>query len=224
MTEAMASPARLGIRALLFLSVTLVTACSTLEAGSLRTSENDGQGALVSGCSNVSQTARVDEYETKYYLTTYGSAWLEGASEGMASGEGRIGEAIAQAMVRPTNAGGFVFNELMTSLQPFCRVYVATRAEVANAIATALPKLGNPILVSDERAGIFRTDTIDRQHPAARWKDSYLIAVEEERANRVIVRILRSVYIARDTAYNQAESSGQNEIWIFSEIARQLGE
>ena len=215
------------IRVFLYLSATIAAACSTLQPGALRTNENDGQGALVSGCSNVSQTARVEEYVTGFYLTTWGSAWMEGASEGVSaatSNEGAIGDAIRMALIQPEEDGDFVFNELMTSVRPFCRVYAATRADVANAVATILPKLGNPILLSDERAGIFRTGTIDRQHTSARWKDSYLITVEEERMNRIVVRILRSVYIQRDIEYNQGESSGQNEMWIFSQIARQLGE
>jgi hypothetical protein len=189
----------------------------------VRTSERDGQGPLIPDCRNVSNVARNEVYRTNSYLSTWGSALLEGATQGLGeglAGEGEIAEAIRRATVRPSTEGNLVFNELPRRFSPYCRAYTGSRQVIARSVGEILPLLGNPVELSDEDTGIFRTGIIDRRHPMAQWKDSYLITVEEAEPNRIIVRVLRTLYISRDgTTYNRGISSGQNELWIFTQIA-----
>lgn len=183
-------------------------------------------GTKIQGCKNVPESRRVDDYITNAYLTTFGSAFLEGSANGFSEGLGAQGQwtdAVRKAMLHPKVAPDGALLELPLAIQPYCRSYYADRPAVARAVAEILPSLGNKILQSDQQAGIFRTDVIDRQSPAARWKDSYIITVSSEGPERVVVRILRTIYICRDgVTYNQGLSSGHNETWIFTRIADRL--
>jgi hypothetical protein len=184
-----------------------------------------GESVTVKPDCKVAPTKTVKQYITAFYMTTWGSAWAEGATQGFSEGLGRsnVADAIRRAMLRPQKTAETVFNELPTSLKPHCRVYATDRLAVAKAVASILPSLGNSILVSNVRAGIFKTDVIDREHIAAKWKDSYIITVTEEAESQVRVRVLRTVYISRDkgVTYNQAVPDGRNERWILTQIASQ---
>lgn len=177
-------------------------------------------------CRNVSSTQTVDSYITNFYLTTWGSASAEGSAQGFGeglTGQGRAFEAVRQAMLRPQKTQDGLFNELPRSFKPYCRIYDAGRPDVAKAVAEILPSLGNPIITSNQRSGIFATDFIQRQHPAARWRDSYVITVTEEGPDRVVVRVLRTVYISRDgTTFNQGIPDGHNEKWILTQIGNKI--
>lgn len=71
--------------------------------------------------------------------------------------------------------------------------------------------------------GVFVTELIERQHLAARWRDSYEIAVKSDAPNRTVVRVLRKLYISRGRGvFNQAISNGHNEAWIMTQIRDKL--
>jgi hypothetical protein len=177
-------------------------------------------------CKLVSPTDKTRDYITQFYLTSWASASFEGATQGFSEGlgQGNVGEAIRNAMIRPQKTVQAIFNELPTSIKPHCRVFATDRLAVAQALASIMPQLGNVVLTSDIRTGIFKTDVIDREHWRAKWKDSYIITVTDEGEDQVRVRVLRTIYISRDqgVTYNQGISDGHNEKWILAQIAARM--
>lgn len=192
----------------------------------LRRTESREQGALADGCMNLADEARVDEYITAYYLTTWSSAWKEGAAAGIDDGlsdQGPAFEAIRAKLANADEDRQDVFQNALTNIPHYCRVFSANRRLVAEIIAKLLPTLGNPIEESDVDAGVFMTGLAARAHSTAKWKDAYIITVTEERPNRVVVRVKRSVYISRmGSPYMEAESSGHNEGWILTRVVDAL--
>ena len=232
-------------------SLIFVASCSQIGAQKVRSTEADGEGPLIPNCYNLSETSRVETYITKFYMTTSGSAAWEGAANGIQAGfddSSSVEYAIESALSGPNLGadGEKIFNDYIGVIRPYCRAFAADRRSVATAVSTILSLLGNTILVSDIERGIFKTDLIDRTHDdledvdvpkflkvfakPSRWKDAYSITVTEERTNRVIVKIQRSVYISRIehtredkslvwSSYHQAKSIGHNEAWVFTQIA-----
>ena len=224
-----------------------IVGCSAPGALRLRINKSDGEGPLISNCHNVSNSTKVDNYITEYYLSTWGSALLEGASEGVWEGLGRempnkvknrddlikylIKQGILQEnysskgnklsidhgqMSLPVN-----FDSLIFSSPPYCRVYEASALDVSRAISNIINTLGNDILLSDIDSGLFITGFIDRQHKAARWKDRYIILVQNQSPTRSVVKILRELYISRKNGpFNKAISVGHNEAWIMTQISK----
>jgi hypothetical protein len=182
----------------------MVTACSGPGSPLLRTSVGDGEGPLVQGCQNVSSVARVEEYITNFYLSTWGSAFAEGTMEGFGEGirdsakiGNRFGQGVAGFMGLAGNPSEIV-HSLAVPPSSYCRVYAANPSEVLRIVAGILPMLGNDIRISDETNGLFVTELIERQHGAersggnsfrtfkegaARWRDSYEITVTGEAPN-----------------------------------------
>lgn len=198
-----------------FIFILMVAACGGPGAPLLRRSTGDGEGPLVPKCKNVSSTARVDDYITGSYLSTWGSASVEGTMEGVNDAMNGFGLDGQQSE----------FNQLPVSADPYCRIYTASAQEVSRIIADILPLLGNGILTSDEENGLFITDFIERGHRMARWKDSYEINVSREGPQRTVVRIFRKLYISRGRGvFNEAVSVGHNEAWIITKIAERLKE
>jgi hypothetical protein len=234
---------------LLSLSIFIINivGCSTPGALRLRVNKSDGEGPIIPNCQNVSNSTRVDNYITGFYLSTWGSAFLEGASEGMWDGlgkempnrvknrDGLIKYLITQGILQenyssksnklsidqgqmslPVN-----FDSLIFSSPPYCRVYEASALDVSRAISSIITTLGNDILLSDIDSGLFITGFIDRQHKAARWKDRYIIIVENQSPARSVVKILRELYISRKNGpFNKAISVGHNEAWIMTQVSK----
>ncbi len=210
----------------MFLAAVLVAACSAPGTPPLRTSSLDGEGSLIPDCKNVSKRVRVDRYVTEFYLSTWGSAWMEGAAEGFQQG---ASDGLRDAMGKRGPFGGASPpdpnrpNSLPFPLDPFCTEFRSPYPDVSHAVAGLLPQLGNPILLSDQANGIFETGFVERHHRAARWRDKYLISVEEGHG-RTVVKVLRLLYISRGGSFNQAISVGHNEAWILMQIAARLRE
>jgi hypothetical protein len=199
----------------------ILCACVASGAPSVRSSPRDGEGQLIAGCRNVSPSSRVETYDTRFYHTTYGSAWVEGTSNLNGLGEGGVAQAIREAMGEPTIRNGRTYYELPMSLRPYCRAYDADRALVAGVVAQILPQLGNPVERSDVVAGVFKTGRSHRSHAMARWQDDYAIAVYSLGPGQTAVWVYRDIYISRPgmgEQFDQAISSGRNETWIFTRI------
>lgn len=202
--------------------------CSCAQLGpDLRTSDADLQGGLVEGCKNVSVRPVTGGYTTNFYRTTWGSAWAEGAAagidEGLSRSESRVSSAVRNALLLPVSNQDRVFNDYLSGVRPYCRTYSANRRNVSLALSGIIDKLGHDVIVNDVDRGIFQLGLIDRSHIAAKWKEGYVATVTEERMNRVVVRILRSVYISRQgSAFHQANSDGHNEAWIMQELGHTL--
>lgn len=182
--------------------------------------------AWATGCQPSKPDPRLTTYNTTNYLTTWGSAWTEGAMEGFR--EGVASDTVTYTTLKmllrePLVDGDEVFNRLPGKPKPFCRSYIGDKRKVAAIVDKLLPALGNPIELRNAKAGVFKTGLIQREHPAAQWKDSYLIVVDEAEPGLVVVRVLRRVYISRTPGvFNEGKSSGRNEGWILNQIGERL--
>jgi hypothetical protein len=207
-------------------------------------------GEDIPNCQNVSASKRVDKYITDYYLTTWGSASVEGATEGYKQEEPNMMASLASLAsgnntpsdhAVPKYRHGVTSNKAPLTTTPFCRKYSANFAHVADAVSKVLPQLGNKILLSNKSKGQFETDYMTRSHgqwhlsaEAKRkpkslvaspiWKDKYTILVSPQSQTVTELWVLRSVYINRSgEAFNQGVSVGHNEAWIMSKVAESLG-
>jgi hypothetical protein len=202
----------------------LLLSCAAPGTPLLRREDTDAEGPLIAGCKNVSSRYRVNEYETQYYMSTWGSAFLEGATEGIstdATDEVSAGKIVWRAAARMvTGTKGLTFKPT-----PFCRAYTAQFYEVVRAVKEVLPLLDNPITVSDEEEGYFETGFVERSHKAADWRERYLLAIDSETPESTVLRIVRILYIQRKQGgerFNQAVSVGHNEAWIMTRVADKL--
>lgn len=183
-----------------------------------------GDPSAIPNCRNVATDARRDR-RPDGYDTTWNSSLQEGALEGAASGleQGGVGAALLRPiMVRraPTREGDRVFNHRNEDPAPYCRAFAAPVDQVRRAADAVVGELGNPVRERDRATGIFRTGWRERTD----WRDSYLVVVEAAGEDRAVVRIWRSVYISHSPGvFNQGESAGGNETWMFSRIAERLG-
>jgi hypothetical protein len=211
------------------LTVLLLIGCAAPGAPALRASEADGEGALLQNCHNVSALQRVDQLITGYYMTTWGSAFLEGAQEGIRRGV-EVPELKSNSRSRtaaPVQVGpqqwSVPVNHLPSPPWPYCRRYAADARSVAESAARALPGLGNPVERVDLTAGILETGFLERRHSAARWRDKFVVYVDAEGPNRSVLTVFRVVYIDRSGGmFNQAVSVGHHEAWLMTRIAEDL--
>lgn len=212
---------------LLALSLSLLLASCVRLGPEFRTSETDMEGALVPGCKNVSRSTAIVAYSRTSYRTTWGSALGEGAAAGVYDGltrnESQVTQAVRNALLLPVSNEDRVFKSLVGGIQPHCQVYETNRREAALALRGILRSLGHAMAVEDVQRGIFQLGLVDGGHRAAKWKEGYVVTVTEERMNRVVVRILRNIYISRmEDPYFQGHSDGNNEAWIMQELHRTL--
>ena len=214
----------------LIFAVLLMTACTGPGAPQLRHSANDGEGPFIQNCKNVSSATKVNNYITNYYLSTWGSVFVEGTREQLMESFAEIAAAMGIPAGNPILNGstwhGMLaerVNHLPVPPLPFCRPYDASAWEVSQVIEEILPLLGNGVLVSDKERGVFITNFVERHHSAARWRDGYEINVIDEGPGQSVVVILRTLYISRSHGvFNQAISVGHNEAWIMTQIAEGL--
>ena len=71
--------------ALLF-SGSVVFACAAPSQPPLIASGSQGAGHIIQDCQNIEAGAKIEMFKTTSYLTTWSSAWREGASAGVQSG------------------------------------------------------------------------------------------------------------------------------------------
>lgn len=184
--------------------------------------------AWAKGCTVSKPDPKVTRYSTRSYLTTWGSAWTEGAMEGFREGVGSDQAsytAIKLLLREPLVDPEVVFNRLPGKPKPFCRAFTGSRRAVTAIVARLLPELGNPIELSNAKAGVFKTGLIEREHAAAWWQDSYVITVSETGDGQVVVRVLRRVYVSRTQGvFNEGKSNGRNETWILNQIGDGLAQ
>jgi hypothetical protein len=209
----------------------IIAGCGGPGAPLLRTGADDGDGPLIEGCHNVSSAWRADKYITDFYLSTWGSALVEGSTEGFGDGVrdtaeagNEVGKGIANFMGISGDPSEMIYH-LPVQPSPYCKAFAANPQEVSRVVASILPMLGNDIRTADETNGLFVTGPIERRHLMARWRDSYEISVMGESANSTVVRVLRKLYISRSrNVFNQAISVGHNEAWILTQIGDKLNE
>jgi len=206
----------------LVLLLPLLAGCAST-APELRSGATAGQGALIEGCRNLADDAKLVRSARPGYATTRMSALREGAAAGLQEGlndNGPAYAAIAGSLANPVaGESDDVFQDGFLSPKAYCRAYANDRRLIAELVPELLRELGHTLEAGSIEDGTFRTRLLDRESRDAKWKDNYIVTVTEERTNRVIVRVLRNIYISRqDSAFHQATSDGQNEAWILMQI------
>ncbi len=171
-------------------------------------------------CKNVSPNARMPQFVTQFYLTTWGSAAREGAilgvREGLAEGGG-VGLIALSRMERPERIKGSPAIWRTNPPQPFCMRIAAPRDRVDRALLSSFAELRAFGYRASRSGGISKTSFVRRSHRAAAWMDrfaGYTYALPEG-GTAVVVR--RDVLISRqDNPFVQADSVGQLETWIMT--------
>ena len=215
--------------------------CAAPGTPMVRTGVQDGEGAVVPGCKNVSSKYRVDNYITDFYLTTSSSAALEGATQGVEQGyrDALAGmtreqkEVLSTAEARIAASLPDATTRTVFVPESFCRKFALSSARVASAVERILPRLGNPITKVNEQRDYFETGFIEREHKAARWRDRYTIWLDRQAQDVTVVHVVRFVFISRQDAaavavakksgrmsnpFNQGISVGHNEAWLLTRI------
>lgn len=237
-----------GIYLLIFNTIALF-GCTAPGAPFIRSTEHDGEGQLIAECKNVSNKERVDRFITDSYLTTWRSAFREGAFEGFQEGMQEaedmdemplsvelarelVGKLLemdtdkeeirAQKQSSPESDWKEEKNKYPLKTIPLCRKYSTSTSAVFWAARDVLNTLDYKIINADESLGLLETEFVERRHIAARWRDRYIIYIDPNptEAMHSIVKIFRPVYIDRSgNTFNEAESVGYNETWIMTRLA-----
>lgn len=202
-----------------------VTACAA-GGPEVRTGANDGFGPLLPGCQNLRRDSSERQFIAEFYLSTWGSAWMEGASQSVSEGLNARGG--AQGGSRPAAASrpddpprGVRTTTLPVPPKPYCRAVAVPADDLRRAIETLLASVGRPVVTFGAGVNQMETAFAYTSHRAARWYDKYTIAVTQVTPETSAVRILRPLFISRDgIVYNQGYSSGANESWLIDEAER----
>lgn len=211
------------------LIVLLSSGCAAPGAPKFRTDPNDGGGPLVQDCNNIVAPTRLTTYDTAFYHTTWSSVWIEASQS--AARQGLTGESNEKKWVQFEKR--FAYDVMMSTFGldgrnypflPYCTTFRAANDEVDKALNNILPLLGNKILASDEKAGLYGTEFIEREHPGAKWRDRYIITLQKSTTQLAVVTVFRQVYISRSgDEFEMAMSDGHNETWILAQIAEETG-
>ena len=185
------------------LSFAVVGCTAGVRTPELRISEDDGKGRFIYGCRNISPDAVVEEYITDFYLSTWRSAWFEGAQEGFQD---------SSFDVFPLN---YAKREALGNIpEPYvyCRAFDYPFDQVAKAVETTFPRLQIPIATSNAKEGIFETEYAYRHHDfkrfeggilnlnlgqPSRWKVRYQVGVHANPTGGADVLVFRELHISR---------------------------
>ena len=201
--------------------------CSTVSHDKLRTSAEDGAGPFLEDCRNVSPDARATSQPWDFYHSTWSSASVEGAAQGTYESLEEEG-----LLNRPAGQSSVVENDTPLPLRPYCLSFRASYQQTAEAVEKILPRLNAPTLQASPQVGLFTTAPVVRRHPSAAgkpvgmawpaWRENYAIRVLPH-GDWTVVRVTRALQISReDGVFNEAISSGHNEIWILNRIDEAL--
>jgi hypothetical protein len=157
-------------------------------------------------------------------MSTLSSAWLEGAQSGLNSGltvqpddrsRVRFAKDVSHAVVmRQLGFDGSYFR-----YPPFCMLYRAPQKQVIDLLRQQLPSLGYALDAGSETG--FVTKFVDREHPAAKWRDRYIVSAVSTLDGETSVHVRRELLISRQgKSHVVAESNGSNEAWILLTMAR----
>jgi len=204
----------------------------------VQTGAGDDQ-ALIPGCKNVAWNYRVESFTEGSYLTTWDSALLEGAQEGIRrpldDSKGTAGAAVLSRLrdqqpgrvaavnrlhQSPAASWGVRTNTLGKIPEPFCRRFSHKREVVALAARDVLSGLkGYRLLMNNVKWGVFETSYVERRVGKLRWRDRFVIYVDPGSSDSSEVRIFRDIYIDRSgSMFNQGVSVGRNEAYILTKM------
>ncbi len=218
----------------------LLLGCVSPVGQMYRSDVSIGDGPLIANCQNLASQYREEAFVTEFYLTTWSSALQEGAQEGIRTAlddqrtintpgntylrqllDTNLGrrDTIARLLSSPTANWRIKTITLFSLPKPVCRRYLSRSKDVSRALVRTLSRIENKLIVSDGNWGVFETDFRERKKGNVRWRDRYVVFVDQDDEDGSIVRVFRDIYIDRSgSMFNQAISSGQNEAWILTQI------
>lgn len=217
------------MRSLLLIATCFLASCvSSPGSPIIRTNANDGFGYIINGCRNISPNTPRLHYVTDYYLSTWGSAWSEGAQAGIQEGlaiqekdssKDKFKKRVAAVVLaRTLGYDGSLPPEML-----FCMHYKASPEKIYSIVEKILPILQNPVSNDVLEEGVYKTKPFEREHTAAKWRDQYAIIVEPTGKNSTEVSVYRDLWISRQgNPYARATSNGGNEAWILQKISKRL--
>lgn len=177
-------------------------------------------------CTQIHPDMVAANFVTDSYMTTWGSAYSEGARAGVDEGFAGTGyEILGQQVQAGTfTLGGDRLVRTATSPTPFCMIIAAPTERVRPAIRQALSGLRSFGYGAGEQAFVYdQTGYLRSAHQSARWIDRYTVRPEPLPGGRTIVYVLREVFISRQGSdYYQGFSVGHNEAWLLANIRDRL--
>jgi hypothetical protein len=214
----------------------------------IRDAASDGDGPIIPNCYNVSLGSNALTLPNRFiknrYLTTWGSAWSEGAREGYReeldkTGLGGSGgdvqlfallnwlsgreAALSRLRKSPASAWPERVNTLAESPTPFCNYFFASSLTIFDLVEKVFQQLDYPMALVDRKSGVLETGFVERKHGAARWRDRYVVYVNPTLPSESTVIVFRSVFIDRSgNVFNEAKSAGHNEAWIIGQVVENL--
>lgn len=203
-----------------------LAACAAPGQPSMITPTEASAVGEIDGCQNVSPANAVSDFDTKYYLTTWGSAFLEGASAGVQEAlEEKSGPgSIIIGFLTPTPSAYQDTTITAASLppDPYCMTIDKPASIVERSLQQTFANLAEygydyRLLARDPL--VVTTNLVSRSHRAARWLDRYTAYASPISSERTALVIFREVYISRDeSGYYQGYSVGKNEAWIMARV------
>lgn len=171
-------------------------------------------------CQNVKGSARLPDFNTKFYLTTWGSAAREGAilgvREGLAEGGG-VGLIALARLPKPSRVRGAPVIWRQAQPIPFCMRINAPESKVAPALRSSFKELSRYGYRSSRSGEIVSTGFVRREHRAAKWMDRFSGFTYPLPDGGTAVVVQRDILISRqDSPYVQGSSVGQLETWVLA--------
>lgn len=190
---------------------------------------------LIAGCENVKPDARLDgEFETKFYFTTLGSAYKEGAAYGARVGledGGDLGFVMLSLIGPPDSVDGRPVIK-RGSTTPFCIAVKASPSQLNSALRSTLAGMRKQGYKYTSSRGAFSTTFVERESwqpefvdvaNPNRWIDSFDAKVVDLEGPYAAVAVQRRVFISRFdgergvySPFIQADSEGYLEAWMLA--------
>ena len=222
--KGMHRPARTLVTA--SVSLVMLLGCGPAPGTPLMMSKTAEPDLLLPACQNVDPTSKSSDFISNFYLTTYDSAFSEGAEVGLREGLGRrptgVSALLAAALQEPISVDGQQLITKKDPLEPFCMIIHAPISRVQEALPVVysdLKNYGYTYSLPDPQYEIFQTAFKPNGHRAAKWYDRLSTSADALDPNRTGVYVLREVFISRsESPYVQATSVGANEAWLLTRI------
>ncbi len=211
-----------------FLALLALCGCASPGAPILRANSSDGHGPLIPDCLNVSPTTPARPFQTGFYMSTWSSSWIEGVQSGLNSGlrpepEEKSRVRFAKNLSHTVIMRTLGFDGSNSPYKPFCMTYRRPLQRVLESLRQMLPGLGYSVALAPSNEYGFITEFVDREHPAARWRDRYIVTFLDTLDGETSVSIYRDLWISRQSeTHVRAESNGGNEAWILQEMRRRV--
>ncbi len=186
------------------------------------------RGPLLEECLNVSMTKRIRSYESRYHHSTETSLAIEIIQIGSRIEYESEGETDSTIKLRKEFSLALILQLLGLDgrerpFEHYCMRYEAPAEVVAEVVRKTLPVLGNNIRTDLADIGQYYTDFLEREHTTAKWRDAYVIDIEEIDSKTSAVRVYRSLEMLRGTdKWVHARSDGHNEAWLLQWVRTSL--